>query len=65
MFLCDFISLINDEYSQFVRIYDNELEDDIYYGSAYEVPSQWDFYMVTSIDPVANNVITINVDKDE
>lgn len=58
--ISDFVELLVDD-CQEVEIYDCESDKTVYKGEACDIPSKYDYEDITSIDPVRDNIIVLNI----
>lgn len=59
MTILEFVELFIDD-SQVVELWDNNKEKVVFRGEASEIPLEYEYEEITSIDPVQNNIITLN-----
>ena len=56
----DFMEMLVSE-EQEVCLWSNEEEGTVFEGKARDIPEEFMYQEITSIDPIENNVITLNI----
>lgn len=59
MTIIDFVELLVDD-SQTIELWDNNKEEFVFRGEASEIPLEYEYKEITNIDPVQDNIITLN-----
>lgn len=56
----EFLDLFNGD-SQTIQLWDCDLADSVYVGNLFDVPSNYMEWNVTSLDPIQNDILTLNI----